>query len=127
MKVATALRWIAHVWGVASFLLILAFVAGGAESMRPTTSEAVGLLLFPLGVLLGFGIAWWHEGVGGLVTLGSLALFYLWMFGRDGKLPTGPYFVLLALPGFLHTASAYLFCSPKSGPNHGGPSVTSAG
>ena len=82
--------------------------------MRPTASEAVGLLLFPIGVVLGFGIAWWHEGVGGLVTVGSLALFYLWMFARDGRLPAGPYFLLLAVPGFLHTANAFLDRSRKN-------------
>jgi hypothetical protein len=114
MRLNAVLRWTARVWGVATFLLILAFVVGGRESMRPTANEAVGLLLFPIGVVVGFGIAWWREGVGGLVTVGSLALFYLWMFARDGRRPTGPYFLLFSAPGFLHTANALLCRSQKT-------------
>ena len=127
MRLNTALRWTARVWGVASFLFILAFVVGGAESMRPTAKEAVGLLLFPVGVVVGFGIAWWREGVGGLVTLGSLALFYLWMFGRDGRLPAGPYFLLLSAPGFLHTANALWCRLRKSDTNDEAPPAKTAG
>jgi hypothetical protein len=114
MQFNTVLRWTARVWGIASFLLILAFVAGGAERVQPTANEAVGLLLFPVGVVVGFGIAWWREGVGGLVTAGSLALFYLWIFGRDGRLPPGTYFLLLSAPGFLHIANALLCRSWKT-------------
>jgi hypothetical protein len=108
MQLNVVLRWTARVWSIASVLLILAFVVGGRESLRPTANEVVGLLLFPLGVVVGFGIAWWREGIGGLITVGSLALFYLWMFARDGRLPAGPYFLLFAAPGFLHIASALL-------------------
>jgi hypothetical protein len=108
MQLNVVLRWTARVWSIASVLFILAFVVGGRESVRPTANEAVGLLLFPLGVVAGFGIAWWRENVGGLITVGSVALFYLWMFARDGRLPAGPYFLLLAAPGFLHIASALL-------------------
>jgi hypothetical protein len=127
MRLSAVLRWTARVWGIASFLFILAFVVGGAESMRPTAGEAFGLLLFPLGVVVGFAIAWWREGVGGLVSVGSLALFYLWMLGRDGRLPAGPYFLLLAAPGFLHTANA-LFCrSRTTHTQEKVPSATTAG
>ncbi len=107
MQLSAVLRWTARVWGIVSFLLIAAFMVGGAESMRPTANEALGLLLFPFGVVVGFGIAWWREGIGGLVTIGSLALFGLWMFHRDGRFP-GPYFLLFAGPGFIHTANALL-------------------
>jgi hypothetical protein len=95
--------------------------------MRPTANEAVGLLLFPIGVVVGFGIAWWREGVGGLVTVGSLALFYLWMLGRDGRLPAGPYFLLFAAPGFLHTANALLCRSRKTGTKEEAPPARTAG
>lgn len=106
MRIDSAVRWIARAWGVAGTLVILAFAFGGGEGLRPTAAEAVGLLLFPVGVVAGFAIAWWREGVGGAVTVGSLALFYLWLFARSGRLSVGPYFLLLAAPGFLHAANA---------------------
>ena len=112
MHLNSVVRWTARVWGIASFLFILAFVIGGAESMRPTVPEAVGLLLFPIGVLAGFGIAWWREGIGGLVTVGSLALFYAYHFSRTDRVPTGPYFLLLSAPGFIHIANV-LFSRPR--------------
>jgi hypothetical protein len=40
--------------------------------------------------------------------VGSLALFYAWLYARDGSLSAGPYFVLFAAPGFFHIASALL-------------------
>jgi len=102
------LRWVARAWGVASTLLLLAFMFGGREHLRPTANQAIGLLCFPVGVIAGFAVAWRREGVGGLITLGSLALFYVWMLARDGRFPAGPYFLLLAAPGFLHATSALI-------------------
>ncbi len=101
------LRWSARVWGIASALLLLAFAFGGREHVRFTAGEAVGFLLFPVGVIAGFAIAWRRELVGGLVTVGSLALFSLWLFVRDGQL-VGPYLSLFAAPGFLHVVSALI-------------------
>jgi len=73
-----------------------------------TTNEAVGFLFFPVGVIVGFAVAWRREAFGGLITLGSLALFYVWMFNRDGRFPSGPYFFLFAAPGLLHVVSALI-------------------
>jgi hypothetical protein len=106
MNVNALGRWIARIWGIGVFFLILAFVAGGREGMRPSANEAIALLLFPGGVLIGFAIAWWREGVGGLVSIACLALFYLWMFAYSGRFPTGPYFLVFAAPGFLHAFNA---------------------
>ncbi len=114
MRPNVFLCWTARIWSIASALFILPFLLPG-EFGRPTSSEAVGLLLFPGGVVLGFVIAWWRDGVGGAITVGSLALFYLWMFARDGRLPTGPYFFLLAVPGFLFIADALLSRSRDKG------------
>lgn len=108
MRTGTILRWAARVWGVASTLLLLAFAFGGKEHLRLTAVEAVGFLFFPVGVIVGFVLAWWRELPGGLVTVGSLALFSVWLFARDGRWSAGPYFLLFAAPGFLHVASALL-------------------
>jgi hypothetical protein len=77
MRAVAVLRWTARAWGIASALLLLGFAFGGREHVRFTAGEAVGFLLFPLGVIAGFAVAWRRELVGGLVTVGSLALFYL--------------------------------------------------
>src|SRR5262245_10853640 len=109
MRPEAVLRWVARAWGLASTLLLLAFMFGGREHFRPTANEALGLLLFPVGVVVGFAVAWRREGVGGLISLGSLALFFLWIFARDGRLRGVPYFFLLfAAPGFLHVAGALI-------------------
>jgi hypothetical protein len=108
MRLETVLSWTARVWGIASALLLLAFAFGGREHIRFTAGEAVGFLFFPIGLIVGFAVAWWRELAGGLITMGSLALFYMWLFARDGRLPAGPYFLLFAAPGILHIASALL-------------------
>lgn len=107
MKLDVVLRWTGRIWALASLAVLAAFVFGGGESLRPTASEAVGLLLFPVGVAAGLIAGWWRQGVGGAVTVGSLALFYLWMFAQRGRI-AGPYFLLLAAPGFLFIACALL-------------------
>lgn len=107
MKPEVLLRWTARVWGVASTLLLLAFAFGGREHLRFTMDEFIAFLLFPVGVVAGFAIAWRRELTGGLVTVGSLALFYLYMFVLGGRW-VGPYFLVFAAPGFLHIASALL-------------------
>ena len=104
MRPETILRWTARAWGVASALLLIAFAFGGREHLRMAAGEAVGFLFFPVGVVVGFAIAWKRELAGGLFTVVSLALFYCWL----GRLWIGPYFLLFAAPGFLHIASALL-------------------
>lgn len=108
MRAESVLRWTARAWGLASGLLLFAFAFGGREHVRFTAGEAVGFLFFPVGVVAGFAIAWRRELAGGLVTVGSLALFYLWVFVRAGRLGIGPYFLLFAVPGFLHIISALM-------------------
>lgn len=105
--VALTLRWIARMWGVASTLLLLAFVFGGREHLRFTAGEALMFLLFPVGVVAGFVIAWWRELAGGLITVGCLLFFYLLLFVSKGRSP-GIYFLLFAAPGFLNLASQAL-------------------
>lgn len=106
-------RWIARLWSVASFLLIAAFMFGGAEHLRPTASEATAMALFPIGVLIGFGIAWRRELLGGSVSIASLAAFYGLLWLRSGKLPGGPYFLLFSAPGFLFVLAAVLSPRPS--------------
>ena len=90
MKANLILHYVARAWSIASFLFILAFVVGGEESMRPTAAEMVGLSFFPIGVIVGFIIAWRRELVGALVSLCSLAASYTWLLARNGHLTSFP-------------------------------------
>src|SRR5262245_3442895 len=108
MRRESVLRWTARVWGIASALLLGAFAFGGREHLRFTSVEAVLFLLFPIGVVIGFAVACGRDLAGGLVTVGSLALFYVLLFAWNGWLPATPYFLLFAAPGFLHVASALI-------------------
>jgi hypothetical protein len=108
MTAETIVRWAARTWSVASTLLLVAFAFGGREHLRFTTGEAVGFLFFPVGVVAGFVVAWRRELAGGLITVASLTLFYLYLFAWGSRRPPGPYFLLFAAPGFLHLVNALL-------------------
>lgn len=105
MRLATFLRWTARTLGIISALLLLAFAFGGGERLDLSGGEGLAFLLFPVGVMVGFAVAWWRDLAGGLIAIASLAAFYLSMRTRGGW-PPGPYFVLFAAPAFLHVASA---------------------
>jgi hypothetical protein len=118
MRPETVLRWTARAWGIASAVLLMAFALGGRESLHFTAASAAAFLLFPVGVVAGFAIAWWRELAGGLVTVCSLALFYLLLFARNGWVPSTPYFLLFAAPRFLHVASALIAVRRGHGENY---------
>jgi hypothetical protein len=109
----TILRWIARAWGLASTLLLFAFAFGGHEHLRLTMGEAAVFLFFPVGVVAGMLVAWRYELAGGLIAVGSLAVFYLCISTWGGGISPGPYFLLFAAPGFLHLALALLSSSKR--------------
>jgi len=69
---------LARITSIASItLLVMLFQA---EAFHPTgvaLKEWIGLFFFPMGVMVGMVVAWWKEGLGALIALGSLAVFYL--------------------------------------------------
>ena len=100
-RVVTSIRWIARIWSIPSItaLLLPYFVEGlywlGATSIR----EVIGHICF-FAVLVGLILAWRWEGLGGGLTVTGIVVFYVtwWL---HGKWPRGPFFVLIAAPGFL--------------------------
>lgn len=109
IKLESAVRWTARVWSVASLLFLSAFIFGGRENGKwPTVAEWIGLACFPGGVIVGLLIAWWKEWLGGGVTVLSLAGFYAWLFATSGRLWAGPWFLLIAAPGFLFLCASLL-------------------
>lgn len=105
MKLDLLLRWAARTFGLISTLMLLFFLFGGQEHLHFTVDEATAFVLFPAGVIAGFAIAWRNDMIGGLVSVTSLALFYLYM-QRNGARPLGPYFLLFTIPAYLHIAAA---------------------
>ena len=96
-------RWAARL----TSLLTLGFVvlAAAVPARPPDVGEVVALALFPAGVLVGFAVGWWWDGLGGLISLASLAAFYAWMTVLEGSPPRGPYFALLTAPAVLFLLS----------------------
>jgi len=99
---ARVLRWSARILSIISIGLVLLFVFGeGLNLFHLTLHELVLFLFFPLGVCLGMIVAWRWEGLGGGITVGSLATFYLAHRLFSPSFPRGFGFVVMALPGFL--------------------------
>ena len=97
-----ALRWSARVLSVLAIGVLLVFAFGeGLNLSQFTARELVLFVFFPLGVCLGMAVAWRWEGVGGGLTVASLAAFYLVNRLSSSHFPRGFAFVAFAAPGFL--------------------------
>lgn len=105
--VEQALHWSARFLSlVSTFVILLFFVGERFEISRVAAREWVGLLLFPLGVIVGFAVAWWREGLGGAITVACLLGFYL-VYGLllNGRVNQGWAFIVFASPGLLFLLS----------------------
>jgi hypothetical protein len=112
LRWTSALRWTARVWSVASIALVLAFIAG--EGIDPSgLNEWIGLLLFPVGISVGMILAWWQEGLGGSITVGSLLAFYVVHLTTAGSFPKGWAWLAFSAPGFLFLLSSQLSRRPQ--------------
>lgn len=101
--------WLARGWSVLSIGLVLAFLVGeGFHPAQVRAREWLGLAFFPLGICVGMIVAWRRELVGGLITVGSLAVFYAIHFATAGVFPRGWAFLVFAAPGFLFVAAGLL-------------------
>jgi hypothetical protein len=107
-----ALRWTARVWSVVSVALVLAFILG--EGFNPSgPNEWLGVLFFPIGISVGLILAWWKEGLGGSITVGSLLAFYVVHLATAGTLPKGWAWLAFAAPGFLFLLSSHVSRRPR--------------
>ena len=93
---------LARVGSIASITLLLLLFAGeGFHPSQVAPRQWVGLAFFPLGVMIGMVIAWWKEGLGAAITLGSLMGLYL-VYGYFMRYHlAGWAFIVFASPGFL--------------------------
>lgn len=97
----SVIRWVARILGLLALAFVLLFFFGEADFSQPLQldpREIVLIVFFPLGVILGNLLGWWREGLGAIITIASLAAFYLADLIFTGTWPSGPFFALLALP-----------------------------
>ena len=96
---------LARAGSIASITLLISIFWG--EAFHPSeisATEWVGLVFFPIGVVIGLIVAWWKEGVGSVVTVASLVSFYL-VYGYLLRNHIGGLaFIAFASPGFLFLA-----------------------
>lgn len=104
------IRWTARVTSAILAALIALFFLG--DDLSPSTDltahELVLLSLFLL-VWLGLLVGWRWEAVGGLAVVGGTAAFYILEYLFTATFPRGPYFPVIAVPGFL-----FLYCAAVS-------------
>lgn len=95
-------EYLARVGSVVSItLLVLLFRYEALHPSEVAPYEWFGLVFFPVGIIVGLAIAWWKEGLGISITLGSLLAFYL-VYGYLLQYHVGGWaFVLFASPAFL--------------------------
>jgi len=115
------LRWWARIWAGASVLFLSAFIFGGEEHSGnwPTMMQWIGLAFFPTGIIVGLVVALRKELWGGGITVLSLAGFYVWHFVQSGRFNCGPWFALVAAPGFLFLLAGLLHRQNTAGSHHG--------
>lgn len=97
------LRWTARLASVVCLAIIFLFFVGEGFDYRAVAfKEWIGLLFFPLGVLVGLVFAWREESAGGAIAVLSVAAFYLvygWLL--SGQLWQGWAFLPFLVPAAL--------------------------
>jgi hypothetical protein len=99
------IRWIARLTSLGTIAVIAAFAFGEGT---PSGQDWLLLVFFPIGLLVGLVLAWRNELLGGAVALGSMLAFCAVVFAASGRMPTGPYFAVLAAPAALFLVSGLL-------------------
>jgi hypothetical protein len=107
LTVPLILTWAGRLAGLASILLLLAFMFG--ENGHGFNSRTLVLFaFFPCGVILGLALGWWRPALGGALALLSVPGFYLATLAMGGSLPRGLWFFVFASPGLLLLAGALM-------------------
>ena len=86
-------------------IIFLFFLGEDFEFGKLSASEWIGFGFFPIGVLIGLVLAWEEELIGGIITVVSIACFYLvygWFFNSTFRM--GWAFLPFVIPGLLFTA-----------------------
>jgi hypothetical protein len=112
-----ALRWSARLLGLAMVGLHVAIFAGagGFALLRPSPADISQILVF-LTSCLGLLVAWRREGLGGMLMLVGLVLFYPDEHQLVSRFPQGWGFPVMAVPAVLFVACGFIqTCRPGLG------------
>ena len=101
-------RWTARGLSIFCVAITLFFVydiftreGGLSGSFQLEWKVMIALVFFPIGVAVGMLLAWWREGLGAIVIIGSQVTFCIITLLLLSEVPNGLMFVLFFLPGFL--------------------------
>jgi len=95
----TVLRWIGRILGLLIIAFVLLMAIGQGFDPRGLNGTELAMSLALLTSLVGMGLAWRWELVGGLLSLIGMFGFYLINFAAAGRFPGGPIFPLCFVPG----------------------------
>jgi hypothetical protein len=86
-KAALIIRWIARIWSSISLASLVFFVGahliasltGDGEPIGKfnSVSEMISFAFFPVSLIIGLGIAWKWEGLGGFITIAGIIGFHI--------------------------------------------------
>lgn len=107
-RIATIIRLIARIWGTLILLFLLFFVGAhvlgaggnGDGGFNSAEERLIFYLTFPVGTMVGLALVWKWEGLGGLITTGSIISLFL----LRPDLIYVPYFIGIAITGILFLA-----------------------
>ncbi len=101
------LLWTARLSSLVSIGILLLFIVGeGCGHLPCTLGHLKYFLFFPLGVISGMVLSWKRELAGSMVTIGSLAAFFVIMYLDRGRFPGGLAWYVFASPAVLFMISA---------------------
>lgn len=97
------LRWAARVLGAFCVGVLLLFFFGEEfDTSKIGVIDLVGLLFFPLGLIVGLVLGWQEEFWGGLIAAASVAgLYLIWGPIAHGSIFLGWWFLVFTIPGVL--------------------------
>lgn len=95
-------HWTARLLSVLPLAFVIIAIAHEGSNPIAIIRSTHGLFLFfPIGGLAGFLLAWRWELIGGMVSVGSLAMFYVLHYVQQGRVPAGANFLIFCSPAFL--------------------------
>lgn len=98
------LRLTARVFAAACLAILFLFTLGENldDLLNTSARDLVGMLFFPVGLMLGFLIAWRREVLGGLISFASiLAHYFVYGWLLSGSLTETWWSFFFAIPGIL--------------------------
>ena len=106
------IRWIARIWAALMvafmlFMFIAHIVEDGIGPIVGFTTRDAFMMVSMFGSIIGLGLAWKWERLGGWMTVGGMLAFYLFDYIFSGDFPQGPTFLIIAFPGILFLILAY--------------------